>query len=129
MKKTKNITMITILIVSLGLAVLFAWMFWSVLKGDNEINYAEYSKCLLYADHSNQKIDLTRQNNNQLVSATFKNFAHANGKIRQLSTNDWAFIKRCENNMLYQANPKVVAAFNQKKHCRILKQLLMLLMV
>ncbi|WP_338964290.1 MULTISPECIES: hypothetical protein [unclassified Spiroplasma] len=40
MKKTKNITMITILIVSLGLAVLFAWLFWSVLKGDNEINYA-----------------------------------------------------------------------------------------
>ncbi|WP_424526358.1 hypothetical protein [Spiroplasma endosymbiont of Glossina fuscipes fuscipes] len=115
MRRTKNITMIAILIVSLGLAVLFAWLFWSVLKSNNEINYAEYSDCLLYSDHSKQKIDLTRHNNSQLVSATFKNLAQTTSKMRQLSANDWAFIDRWGNNMLYQADAKIVAAFNQKK--------------
>ncbi len=115
MRRTKNITMIAILIVSLGLAVLFVWLFLSVLKSNNEINYAEYSDCLLYSDHSKQKIDLTRHNNSQLVSATFKNLAQTTSEVRQLSANEWAFIDRCENNMLYQADAKIVAAFNQKK--------------
>lgn len=115
MKKMRNITMILILIVSVGLGSLLGWFLWSILQGDNSINYAEYSQCLLYSDHNKQKIDLTRRNNSQSVEATFRNFGKNNGNINQFSSDDLDFIKRCESNMLYQADAKIVAAFNEKK--------------
>jgi len=51
MKKNENITIIIILVTSVIIIFSIGGLFCSVLKGDNQIDYAKHSDCLLYRNH------------------------------------------------------------------------------
>ncbi|AXF96920.1 hypothetical protein [Spiroplasma phoeniceum] len=73
-EKNEDITIIIILITSVIIIFSMGGLFWCVLKGDNEIDYAKHSDCLLYRNHSKEKINLSNLNNNQLVKGKLQSF-------------------------------------------------------
>ncbi|WP_348735971.1 hypothetical protein [Spiroplasma endosymbiont of Ammophila pubescens] len=74
-EKNEDITIIIILITSVIIIFSIGGLFLCVLKGDNEIDYAKHSDCLLYRNYySKEKINLSNLNNNQLVKGTLQSF-------------------------------------------------------
>lgn len=115
-KTTKNLVLIIILVSAIVAGTIIGivvWYFTSVASQQNP--YA--TNCLLYQNHSSEKVDLSRENNseellNQLASDNLiLNNQHR--VVPDINNDDVALIKRCESNMIYKASSQAVNNFNK----------------
>ncbi|AGM26463.1 hypothetical protein SSYRP_v1c08740 [Spiroplasma syrphidicola EA-1] len=115
-KATKNLVLIIILVSAIAAGTIIgivAWYFTSVAIQKNPYE----TSCLLYQNHSSEKVDLSRENNsekllNQLAEDNTILY-NQHRFVSNINNDDVALIKRCESNMLYKASSEAINNFNR----------------
>ena len=115
-KKAVNWSMIITLIIGIVLALLLGVIAWYVLKVKAEDIGNKYSACILYEDHSPDKVSSDRGQKAELIrqlqNPNFKILQKQKLNYNDFTTDDFNLIRACESNMVYKASQAAINAFH-----------------
>ncbi|WP_368486836.1 hypothetical protein [Spiroplasma sp. DGKH1] len=114
-KKAVNWSMIITLIIGIVLVVVLGVVVWYVLKVKTEDTGNKYSACLLYEEHSPDKVSSDRGQKAELIrqlqDPNFKILQKQKLNYNDFTTDDFNLIKACESNMVYKASQTAINTF------------------
>ncbi|AHF57307.1 hypothetical protein [Spiroplasma eriocheiris] len=114
-KKAVNWSMIITLIIGIVLVVVLGVVVWYVLKVKAEDTGNKYSACLLYEEHSPDKVSSDRGGKAELIrqlqDPNFKILQKQKLNYNDFTTDDFNLIRACESNMVYKANQTAINSF------------------
>ncbi|AHF60614.1 hypothetical protein P344_00950 [Spiroplasma mirum ATCC 29335] len=114
-KKAFNWLMIITLVIGIVLVVLLGVVAWYVLKVKVEETGNKYSPCVLYEEHSPDKVSSDRGQKAELIyqlqNPNFKILQKQKLNYNDFTTDDFNLIRACESNMVYKASQAAINTF------------------